>query len=167
MPLSASGSRTRSGSATPTNINSPATSPPGPQTVARGARWTFWDSTTNTTGTFVFNPQAGGEVPYDTQLASGGSAGSWAEFLDSGASITYGPDRVSEVTFNGFILTEADWNFFNVWFNNDNLLLLTDDLGRKSWILMQSFVPARVRKATSPWFHTYVAKALRLGGNDI
>lgn len=120
-------------------------------------RWTLYDPVAIVTYTFALNPNLGGtpsrrkRITYQNTSAPGGLT-----------LIYEGQDEVSELSWDGTLLTEAELIALNSWFDIRRQLLLTDDLGRSFWVYIQTFEPKRVRAATAPWKHTYSMKVVVL-----
>lgn len=118
-------------------------------------RWTLYDPATDTTRTFLVNPNAGGTPAYKKNLTFVATAAPQGQTL---AFQGRADPQYHDVS--GTLLTEAEFNFFVAAYNTQNQMLLTDDLGRQFWVVVTEFTPVRVRAATAPWKHTYSLKAL-------
>lgn len=66
-----------------------------------------------------------------------------------------GRDEVRNITFSGVILTQAQYEEMEHWFNKRTQLELEDDLGRTMYVYITSFSFERQRSTQYPWKHTY------------
>lgn len=119
-------------------------------------RWTLYDPNTSTTLTFAMNPNEGGTPPLKKTITYQATAAGGRTLAFQGR-----PD-VQTIDISGTVLTEEDYQFFVDWYDVQNQMLLTDDLGREFWVVVIEFTATRVRAAHHPWKHTYTLKALIL-----
>lgn len=120
-------------------------------------RWTFYDPGTDTTRTFLVNPNAGGTPAFKKTLTYVATA------APQGKTLAFqGRNEPQYHEVSGTLRSEAEYDFFVAAFDTQNQMLLTDDLGRQFWVVVIEFTPTRVRAATAPWKHTYNLRALIL-----
>lgn len=118
-------------------------------------RWTLYDPNTSATVTFGMNPDAGGTPAYRKNITYQPTAAPYGKTL-----AFQGRDEAQTLDISGTLLTEDAYEFFVAWYEVQNQMLLTDDLGRQFWVLLIEFTATRVRAVHYPWKHTYNAKAL-------
>lgn len=118
-------------------------------------RWTLYDPSTTTTVTFAMNPNDGGSPPLKKNMTYQATA------APSGRTLAFqGRQEAQTLDLSGTLLFEADYQFFLDWWDTQNQMLLTDDLGRQYWVVITEFTPKRVRAASHPWKHSYSLKCL-------
>jgi hypothetical protein len=117
-------------------------------------RWSFYDPFTTDTYTFEINPNDGGSRQFKRNFVFQATAAA-----DGKTLVFEGRADPQTVDFSGTLLTEDQFNAFQTWWEKRNQILMTDDLGRTSWIVIQEFQPKRVRAVQWPWKHTYTVKA--------
>lgn len=81
---------------------------------------------------------------------------------------TVGPNRVNilqegtsqapTLNFSGVILTQAQLEAMERWFDRRVFIKLTDDLGREYYGVFSKFAPKRQRRASNFWYHLYDAE---------
>lgn len=161
--LPAVSTRHRSGTATPIFYSAPTPpAPPGQTSPSPSPRWTFYDFSDYSTGTFVVNPD-----PKDAGDFAYAKAEKVAYNWHGNPFLVYTQDHNLTGTFSGTIFSQADFAFFDSWFSRDGEIVLTDDLGRRCNILFESYEAQRVRKASDDWFHTYKVTYLITHVDDI
>ncbi len=121
----------------------------GPELISV-VRWTFFDPTDASTAVFEMNPSDGGNEDRKHTIGTSSRRAPGKKTVVVGNA-----NGIREFKFSGTILTETMYNLFDLWFNKDHPIELTDDLGRTFSIYITEFVPKRVHKPYNPWFHTY------------
>jgi hypothetical protein len=103
------------------------------------------------------NPNEGASPNYAKNLTKETSTAPGA----LGQSLIYeGADQASDFAFSGVLLTQEHYEFIqNLWMKR-HLVQLTDDLGRRFVLYLETFSPKRVRSARYPWRHTFDATAV-------
>lgn len=119
-------------------------------------KWTIYDPA-NGTSTFLFNPNAGGTPSYRKNFVYQNTSAA-----DGGTIIFQGRSDPMPLDFSGTLFEQNQYDFLKSVYDAHNQVLLTDDLGRQFWILIQEFTPVRVRAAHAPWKHTYTIKSIVL-----
>lgn len=140
-------------------------SPTGGANPGAPARWTIYDPESGDSAAFVRNPKVAFDLGYGkhhlhgskpkVNAAQSGVHGISSALNDQGSVLIYGQDEVVKGSIDGYIMSLDDWNFYQSWFNRGGPLVLTDDLGRRVTVLFETFSPLRVRKSSTPWFHTF------------
>jgi hypothetical protein len=121
--------------------------------------WIFTDIATGDEYEFAVNP-------LDADIPDSPSKNITTKYTASGLPInTEGRRAVSEFSFSGTILYEEHFNKMNEWFDKSTQINLSDDLGRKYWIVLTNFSPTRRYKPEYPWMHEYSANAVVLSWN--
>lgn len=120
--------------------------------MAAVVKWSFYDGTT--TYTFEINPSDGGSPSRKKSITYKSTAAP-----DGKTLIFEGRDQPITVSFSGTLLTQAQYDAFETWFDKRQQVRITDDLGRQYWIYIESFDPKRVRARSHPWKHTYSIEA--------
>lgn len=118
-------------------------------------RWTLYDPNTSQTLTFGMNPDSGGTPALRKNITYQATAAPYGRTL-----AFQGRQEVQTLDISGTLLTQDQYEFFLDWWEVQNQMLLTDDLGRQYWVVLTEFTPTRVRAAKHPWKHTYNIKAL-------
>lgn len=116
-------------------------------------RWTFEDPVTSDIAEFYVNPKEGGSPSYAKNIVFKNTAGP-----DGRVIVFEGRPEVKELSFNGVILTEEEYDFFVEWFNKKNQFYVTDDLGRIFSIYIIGLDLRRIRAAMHPWKHEYTVR---------
>jgi len=115
-------------------------------------RWTFYDPFLAETYEFEVNPKEGGTPARKRNMTFQSTAAA------NGRTLAFeGRPDPPQIAFSGVLLTEAQLNAFDEWFFKSNQILLTDDLGRTSWVVFTEFTPKRERAVHFPWKHSYTA----------
>ena len=117
-------------------------------------RWTFFDPFTSDTYTFEINPNEGGSPAFKRAFSYQATAAAEGRTL-----VFEGRAAPKSMDFSGTLLTEAQLEAFETWADKGNQIKVTDDLGRESWIVIEEFIPKRVRAVQYPWKHSYTVKA--------
>lgn len=120
-------------------------------------KWTFYDPIADVTHTLDVNPSAGGSPDYQKSISYMNTSAP-----DGKTIIFEGRDKPNEMTFEGTILSEEQYNQYKTLFDIRHQVLLTDDLGREFWIYFTGYTPRRGRKVHYPWYHTYTVKYVEL-----
>jgi hypothetical protein len=117
-------------------------------------RWTFDDPVNLDSYTFDVNPNEGGSPALQKAFQYSNTS------APDGKTVVFeGRDQVQKIEFSGVILEESHYTAFETWWNHRNQILLTDDLGRQFYIVIESFSPTRKRSALHPWKHEYKISA--------
>lgn len=118
-------------------------------------RWRFDDPVDLTSYTFAINPNEGGSPGFQKNFQYMTTA------AEDGQTLVFeGRDQVQRIQFSGTLFTEAEHDAFVTWFNKRYQVQITDDLGREFSIVIESFIPKRVRARAFPWKHTYEVSAV-------
>jgi hypothetical protein len=119
-------------------------------------RWTFNDYRSQGlapfTYVFAINPNEGGSPTVQKNMTISSSVGP-----NRAAILQEGQNTAPELTFSGTILTQAHFEAMEYWFDKRVAIEITDDLGRKFRGVFSRWEPARSRRPSNPWFHTYSA----------
>lgn len=115
-----------------------------------GPRWTFFDPSTSDTYAFEINPNTGGSPDYKRNFAYSNTAAA-----DGKTLVFEGRKTAPTLEVSGTLLTQAQYDAFVTWWQKRNQILMTDDLGRQFWVVIENFKPTRVRAVQHPWKHTY------------
>lgn len=118
-------------------------------------RWSFYDPFTTDTYVFEVNPKEGGSRQFKRNFAFQATAAA-----DGKTLVFEGRADPQSVDFSGTLLTQDQFDAFQTWWEKRNQILLTDDLGRTSWIVIQEFSPKRERAVHFPYKHSYTIKAI-------
>lgn len=111
-------------------------------------KWTFYDG--SDTYTFEINPNEGGSPARKKTISYKSTAAP-----DGKTLIFEGRDQPPTIQFSGILLTEAQYDAFEEWWDKRQQVRVTDDLGREYWIYIDSFDPKRVRARSYPWKHQF------------
>ncbi len=123
------------------------------------ARWTFFDPYSSDTVTLSINPNAGGSPSLSKNITTAPT------IVPGGRVIRYEGEKDPEmITFGGTIRDNAMIVLYAHWFNKRHQIQLTDDLGRTQMIMIQKFVPRRVRMGGNAWKHTFEVTAIVVDG---
>lgn len=117
-------------------------------------RWTFYDPTGPTTYNFPINPNEGGSPELRKTISYQNTSAPDGKVL-----VFEGRDSPPTMSFSGTLLTEAQYEAFETWFQKRRQIKITDDLDREYWIYITSYAPKRVRARNYPWKHTYQIEA--------
>lgn len=115
-----------------------------------GPRWTFYDPNTAVTYAFEINPNQGGSPDYKRNFAYAKTAAANGKTL-----IFEGRREPFKMDLQGTLLEQSQYDALVTWWNKGNQILMTDDLGRQFWVVIENFKPTRVRAVQHPWKHTY------------
>jgi hypothetical protein len=115
-----------------------------------GPRWTFYDPEMSATYSFEINPNSGGSPDFKRNFTYQNTAGAFGKTL-----IFEGRGEPQKMELSGTLLTQAQYDAFVTWYLKRNQILMTDDLGRQFWVVIEEFKPTRVRSVQHPWKHTY------------
>ena len=69
-----------------------------------------------------------------------------------------GQSQAPLLDFSGVILTQAQFEAMEQWYDRRTLIKLTDDLGREYYGVFSKWAPKRTRRASNFWYHTYDAE---------
>ena len=120
--------------------------------------WIFQDVASDDVYEFAVNP-LDATVPSIQKNIS-------TQYTASGQPINFeGRQSVGKISFSGTILHEAHLNAMNEWAAKSTQVNLSDDLGRKYWVVITSFSPTRQYVPQYPWRHEYSAEATVLSWN--
>lgn len=123
--------------------------------MADVVRWIFYDPGTAETHVFSINPKSGGSPGYKKTFTFANTAAP-----DGKTLVFQGRAEVQNLVFEGTILEQADLDAFVTWWQKQNQIVVTDDLGRTFSIIIQEFTPKRERAVHSPWKHSYSCSAV-------
>lgn len=116
-------------------------------------RWTLLDPVDSVEVEFPFNPSEGGTPEYKKTINSVSTV------APNGKTIFYqGAGEPQVLEFSGVVLEQEHHDLFVTWAEKQRILILTDDLGREFQVVIESYSPQRVRRATRPWYHTYTMR---------
>lgn len=111
-------------------------------------RWKFYDPDPDTEVEWILNPNAGGDFTREKNVDANASS--------QGAPIMFeGRQKPVQMTMSGVILEEAQYDFFNTWFDLDHSVRVTNDLGQVFWAYCIKFTPKRERRRSHQWAMTY------------
>lgn len=117
--------------------------------------WIFKDVVNDEEYEFAVNP-------LDTSIPSVEKSVA-TQYTTAGKAINFeGRSKPQTINFSGTILTEQHLNAMNYWFEKSSQINLSDDLGRKYWIVITNFAPTRQYTPDFPWRHEYSADAIIL-----
>lgn len=118
--------------------------------------WVLFDPIGNETLLLPINPDAGGSpARRRTVTSTATTAGKMLHFEGEAEP------RIFEAS--GTILAQAHYEALDRWFRDKkHQVRVTDDLGRVFWVLLLTFTPTRVRKASRPWYHNYTLTYVEL-----
>lgn len=117
-------------------------------------RWIFFDPGTSETYVFAVNPSEGGTQGYKKTFTYQNTSAP-----DGKTLIFQGRPAVGTLEFKGTIFQQVELDTFVAWWQKQNQITLTDDLGRIFYIVIEEFIPTRVRAVHYPWKHSYTCKA--------
>lgn len=120
-------------------------------------KWTFYDPVIPETYVFAVNPSEGGTPTYQKTIQFQNTSGPDGKVL-----IFEGRDEPKTLQFTGTILEESQYVALLGWFEKRRQILVTDDLGRQTWVYIRSFEATRQRAIHYPWKHTYTVSAVVL-----
>ncbi len=123
--------------------------------MADVVRWIFYDAGTDETYVFPVNPSSGGSPAYKKTFTFQNTSAP-----DGKTLVFQGRPETQTLDFDGTLFEQVELDAFVTWWQKQNQINLTDDLGRQYSIVIQEFSPKRVRAALHPWKHTYSCKAL-------
>ena len=114
--------------------------------------WVFKNLATGDEYEFAINPMDA-SVPSVQKAIS-------TQYTASGKAINWeGKRPLQKISFSGTILSEAHYYAMKAWVESKTQINLADDLGRKYWIIFNSFSPTRNYTPEYPWRHEYSAEA--------
>lgn len=120
-------------------------------------RWTLHDPVLSETWEMQVNPNDGGTPDNGKTVNYSNTA------APDGKTLVYeGRDAVQTLDWTGIILTQEHYDTYIYWFAKRRQLLLTDDLGRETWIYLTKLTPKRKRATGIPWKHDYTVNAIVL-----
>lgn len=120
-------------------------------------RWTFFDPIGPVTYTFPLNPSEGGlqgrkkNVSFEPTVGSGGRNLAFE-----------GAEEPQRFSFSGVILSEAQYDDFNTWYEKRHQIQLSDDLSRQWWVYIDGLETPRRRSVNYAWSHRYTITAVEL-----
>lgn len=117
-------------------------------------RWTFYDPGTDETWQVPLNPSDGGSPGYKRNFTYQNTSAP-----DGKTLVFEGRADPQTLEFSGTLLTEAHLATFVEWWEKRNQILITDDLFRQFWVVIEEFSPKRKRAIHYPWRHEYTVKA--------
>lgn len=113
------------------------------------SRWSFTDPVTSETYSFRANPNQAQKQAKLTVTAQSTTAS------DGAALLFEGEQELAVGSFSGTVVTEAQYLQFVSWFKKRRPILLTDDLGRQSYVVLTDFDPKRAWGVRSPYKMKY------------
>ena len=124
------------------------------------AQWTLFDPLGNggagETYTFPVNPSEGGTPAKRRPFTEESN-------VAGGVILFEGARPPMHIEFSGRIRDQATFEaLYDVWFEKEHQVRLTDDLGRIFWIMFAEIDPKRMRAARVPWKHSYSMQAVVL-----
>jgi hypothetical protein len=122
-----------------------------------GVKWVFEDywqtGPTPYSYTWEVNPNAGGSPVVQKNMTLLQNVGPNRMNI-----VQEGQNQVPVLDFSGVILTQAQYEAMEAWYDRRVLIKLTDDLGRHFYGVFSKFAPKRERRAHNFWYHTYDAE---------
>lgn len=126
--------------------------------------WKFVDPLALTEYEFAINPKAGGYPDRRKKLTTIRTTAPGAE----GAVLVFeGGDEVPEVSVSNVLLTEAQLDAFNEWYDKRHQVKVIDDLGRAWWIVISGVKAERERSVSHPFRHQYTLSWVVLGAAPV
>lgn len=122
--------------------------------MADVVRWIFYDPGTSETYVFPINPKEGGTSGYKKTFTFQNTAAP-----DGKTLVFQGRPEAGSLEFSGVLFEQTELEAFVLWWRKQNQITLTDDLGRNFSIVIQEFIPKRIRAMQHPWKHSYTCKA--------
>lgn len=113
--------------------------------------WKFDDGTE--TYLFDINPNEGGSPTYTRKINKQGTVAP-----DGEPVLSEGQAPMKESSASGVLRTRAQYAAFKVWAEKRTIIEITDDLGRVMVSILEEFEPRRVRKTSTPWYHTFTLR---------
>ena len=108
-------------------------------------RWTFYDPGSNETYTFHINPNEGGSPPYKKNFMYHTTA------APDGKTLIYqGRPEIQNLEFSGVILEQGHFDAFVTWWQKQNQIRITDDLGRTFWPSFRTSSRVASRRHATP-----------------
>lgn len=123
--------------------------------MADVVRWIFYDPGTSQTYTMAINPKEGGTSGYKKVFTFANTSAP-----DGKTLVFQGRPEVGTLEFTGTIFEQTELDAFVLWWTKQNQIVITDDLGRSFSVVIQEFIPKRIRAQQHPWKHTYSIKAV-------
>lgn len=77
-----------------------------------------------------------------------------------------GRREVAKTTWSGVLLSQEQFDEFDVWFEKPYQIKVTDDRGVEYWVYLESWEPTRQRARHYPWKHQYRMTAYVLDWPD-
>jgi hypothetical protein len=115
--------------------------------------WIFEDIPTGNVYEFAINPNAATMPAIQKNVTT--------QYTASGKPINFeGRQSVPTISFSGTILHEAHLEAMESWAAKKNQVSLSDDLGRKYFVVITSFSATRNYNSEFPWRHEYNADAV-------
>lgn len=108
--------------------------------------WTIYDVQTAEFAAFPFNPTKTYDIIYS-------KPNQYAQIAGGVGTLFYSQDDRGKGEFDGSAFGPSDLAFYNHWFSKDGTCIITDDLGRQTALIFETFTATRTRKAAVPWFH--------------
>lgn len=117
--------------------------------------WTFYDPVVDETYSLPVNPNEGGEADLTKNVIRKATTAPGGRTI-----IMEGNRDPATFSFSGTILSEAQFEAFNEWFEKSRIILITDDLGREWQVYLTQFRSRRRISHQYPWRHEYDAEAV-------
>jgi hypothetical protein len=120
-------------------------------------RWTFSDTVTDTSYTFIISPNADTPVyqknmQFEAMTVPGGSP-----------LLFEGQDTPTTFSVSGDILTKGQYEMLLFFYNLRHQFLCTDDLGKQRWVYLTEFQPVRKLSRSWPFRYTYTLSGYQFG----
>lgn len=117
------------------------------------SKWFFHDPIASTTYTFEINPKSGGTPSRKKKIA-------YQATTAGGTLVFEGTDEVKDVEIQGTLLTQAQLDAMNTWFDKRRYIEVTDDLARSFTIYITEFTATRSWRRSHPWRHDWTMRYL-------
>ncbi len=121
--------------------------------------WRFDDPVTSAAYVFEVNPNEGGTPTRKRKITRVPTTA-----VDGKPLVFEGQEEVMTMEFKGVILNLGQYDAFKTWFAKSYAVLLTNDLGQRLQVRLESFVPVRAPKVGHPNRHTYTCACSVLSG---
>lgn len=116
--------------------------------------WTFYDPVTSEQYAFQVNPNEHTAPNRQKKMSIADTS------APDGRTILFeGRREVQKTSWSGVIISQEQFQEFDVWFEKPYQILLTDDRGQEYWVYLDSWAPTRQRAQNYPWKHEYTMSA--------
>ena len=117
------------------------------------ARWRFSDPVNLDEYVFDVNPNSQSPASYKKQVTYENTAAP-----DGLVIMMEGRDETQQLSFEGTILDQEQYEAMVDWFGRRHQIEVTDDLDRTSTIYITAFEATRERALHHPWKHKYTVR---------